>query len=233
MHINNSKKFDSRFETIEHYKIYPEMKPFIGENYEKNRVLIITESHYWPQKLTKEKFEEKIKDWYTINNLTDETRGNVHTRGVINEVNKGKGHRIFSNLQKALNEASMNLNDIAWYNFFQCPAMHKDGLKPVKKDIEKALKVFEENCKILEPKLIIFASKLSFDSIHKENGMAVKRWDAALNAHFFKEFSYPIQYTVHPNSRQWNSKKCNNLENSKQKINGHQKFVLKLKNVIN
>ena len=45
---NCSFKFDEDLDVIDHYQVYPEMKPWVGHEYDfsEAKILIIGESHY-------------------------------------------------------------------------------------------------------------------------------------------------------------------------------------------
>ena len=38
--------YDEQLKNVSHYRVHPEMMPFIGRNYPKTRILILGESHY-------------------------------------------------------------------------------------------------------------------------------------------------------------------------------------------
>ncbi len=225
----NKTDYDDDFLKIAHYRSRPEMLPFVGNNYGTHGILLVTESHYFPQNVNEEELNRVSDNWYEPQVLCKCISGNIHTRGVILNVNKNKGHRVFLNMQSALSEVGLHFNDVAWYNFFQKPASYKSGFRPDRTgtDIARSQEVFEDLLNILQPKLVVFASKLAFGALQKSNGKTARVWDKELKAHRFKEHSFPIQVTAHPNSVSWYAKCYKTPDGSK--ISGREKFVRILK----
>ena len=65
----SSQDFDSELSKIEHYskKHHPEMMPFIGSHYNKSRILLVGESHFYECNDNNKEFEIKyLKEfWYS------------------------------------------------------------------------------------------------------------------------------------------------------------------------
>ncbi|PWH86289.1 hypothetical protein [Brumimicrobium oceani] len=219
--------YDDKLMEINHYKKHPQMMPYVGEDYDTYKILIISESHYVP-----DNFKGDISNWYdnpTLE-LVNSMKGNTNTRGVINNFfdKNRKGHRLFHNINSALKNGNKNidLKSVAWYNFYQKPAKHK---KEFKKDnsLDKkiAIEVFEENIKILDPKLIFFVSKNAFGSLQNGKGdYKDRKWCEILKGHKFKNHQVPIQVAVHPNCSWWNRK------HGQRKETGKQQFERKIRN---
>jgi hypothetical protein len=208
-------EFDKKLHGIKHYSTHPEMLPYVGDNYNKSKLLIISESHYAPKSF---KEECRPEDWYhnrTIE-LYKKMEGNTGTRNVINNYITGKGHRLFSNIEAALKRTDRNLalENIAWYNFYQRPAKHKKEFNnPAQEDIAVSLDVFEGVLEILDPNLVIFVSKNAFGCLQKGPGKKKDReWSEEMRAHQYKQFKNPIVVTTHPNSSWWNRKHGKNKE---------------------
>lgn len=192
-------KYDEVLLKNEHYANHPEMLPYIGENFDITRLLIIAESHFVPKGIDLQLGNE----WY--NKQTEEffkkIDGNSNTRSVIANVSKGKGHILFYNISSALKLVNSNfsLKDIAWYNFYQNLATTGKSLKPNEKDKKIALEVFETILETLNPKLVIFVSTLSFNELKGK-----RKWNKLLNGHQYKDYNIPIGIVPHPTSQWWN-----------------------------
>lgn len=223
MGYTSQTKYDEQIKaSIKHFEMHELMLPFIGEHYEKHRILLVSESHYMPEKNNK-----KLDDsWYTNKELEKEVQKNHHSRGVIESFN----HRLFKNIEKEVKaiDISLNFEFVAWYNFFQKPAMHKDTFKNVMtpKDIEVSHEVFEKLLEILEPKAVIFLSKLAFDILQRDsNGKFVRFWSSEMKSHNYKDFNIPVFWAHHPNSRYWHRQ-------NKSTPNGVQRFHNALRRII-
>jgi hypothetical protein len=208
-------KYDDTLKSsIMHYQIHDLMLPFIGEHYEKHRILLVSESHYMPKNNNK-----KLGDaWYESSELGNEVQKNHHSRGVIQSFN----HPLFKNIQKELKafDDSLNFSFVTWYNFFQKPASHKDTIRHqlTKKDIEVSHEVFEKILNILKPKAVIFLSKLAFDKLQRDSkDDFVRFWSSEEKCHVYKKYKIPIFWAHHPNSLYWNRK-------NKSTPNGVQRF---------
>ena len=175
-----SLEFDDDLLTFQHFANYPNLLPYIGKNFSKNekRVLIIAESHYFPDDIfyknisAEEFYDRKIKfdDIYFMFTRFELTRKKIH--------------RIHKNLGKHI-----NYSDIAYYNFFLRPASNKlsINIKPIDKEIaNNAFKIIVEK---LQPNKIIFVSKKSYDNLTIENK---------------NNYKEKIFHCVHPNSIWWN-----------------------------
>jgi hypothetical protein len=214
-------KFDNDLLTINHYKTHSQMLPYIGENYDKYKVLIISESHYVPSGY---KEDINTQNWYQnpTSELITSLEGNTNTRDVIGNFFNKKGHKLFINLNDSLKKAveGLGLEGVAWYNFYQKPAKHKTELNnPHDEDIKVAIEVFEGVINILKPSLIIFVSMNAFGALQKGSGGANDRkWNPELRAHQFKNFQIPILTVSHPNSPWWNRKHGEAKQSGKEKF---------------
>ena len=140
----SSKEYDKELSKIEHYKLHPELMPFIGTNYKKAGVLLVGESHYINQTIDNIKYDNSyfLNHWWngTHKDISNEPfSGWYNTRGVINNYLDGKrskGHSIFTNLVKAFSECilgqkidkiskenSQAFHYFAFMNFFQMPSL--------------------------------------------------------------------------------------------------------------
>jgi hypothetical protein len=197
------KSYDEALLKNEHYSIHQEMLPFVGENFNKHRILIISESHFVPKEINNQLddkwYEEKSEDY-----LNKTIENNSNTRKVIANFTGGKGHSMFHNLSNALKEVDpkLSLKDITWYNFYQNLAAFGKSIKnPSPKDKKNALEVFEHNLEVLNPNLVIFVSILSFNELK-----SYREWSNELNGHKYKSFKIPLAIVPHPTSQWWNKK---------------------------
>lgn len=221
--MKSLKEFDEELKKDQHFQIHYEMLPFIGSSFKESRILIISESHYVPLNKSIPTDEE----WYfpkDIKELLTDIQCNTFTREIIEKIFSGKKpHRIFINLRNALkkSEHSFGIEHIGWYNFFQKPAFNKASINPTKLDYEVAHRVFEHLLFTLEPKLIIFTSVKSFDSIR-----SFLNWDREKQGYFYKSYNSKIDFVAHPNSAWWyrKSQKYLNKETN-EKRSGQRKFI--------
>ena len=167
--------FDNELDLIEHYQKFPVMKPFVGKNYGQNnspKIMLIAESHYLPPTST---INQNPEIWYnsTQKNLTDKEVEWINTRKILSGNWKPAGHMIFRELDIRLSE-SMDISktgamtNVVFMNGFQRPApITGDSIKKFCKPID--CKIGAETIKkvlnILEPNLVIFVSKLSWDKL--------------------------------------------------------------------
>ena len=137
-------KYDELLLNLEFYKTHTSYLPFIGDNYDKSKILIIGESHYIGQTKDNEKYNLNYFEnhWWngTCQQLDNEYLNWYNTRKVISNYLNGdrrKGHLIFTNIVKSyskiiLNEEVENIdltesqkfNDLAFMNFFQMPSIY-------------------------------------------------------------------------------------------------------------
>lgn len=214
--MESLKTYDGVLLKNEHYSKHSEMLPFIGGNFDKSRILIISESHYVPKKIKNQLGD----DWYEDKNsdyITKILQNHTNTRGVIAQITKGKGHGLFHNLRNALKTANQefSLNDIAWYNFYQKPAEFGKSIKPTELDKKNAISVFETVLEVLKPKLVIFVSRLSFNELQ-----GYREWNKEKRGHFYKNFNIPLAVVPHPSCQWWNK-----ASKEQHKRSGKQKFI--------
>ena len=184
-----------------HYLQYPCMTPRVGKNYaapEHKRLLILGESHYLPKKSIAHLDAEA---WYANDDssLSSTEKCWVSTSKIITESAKNgfknKAHSIYKNIAWELNEAGIKNNDfcqaieeVAYYNFFQRPAIEGLSLEVAELDVEVAeatLTWFIENH---SPELIVFTSTLA-------GGFAKKT---------LAKYNLPYVVTPHPGCAWWN-----------------------------
>lgn len=187
------------------YNQYPEMRPFIGTDYEVAKqhgcaLLVIGESHYLPQ------YSHAHKDaqaWYSGSNvyLNEEERGWINTAEIINdELPRGfpnKAHVIFKSGAQKINEYGPHFSDyrsifkyIVFYNFFLRPANEGDSLKNilVQDDTVVAQDYFKFMLQTYDPDGLIFLSRFAFEQCSKA------------------DINIPVAAAPHPGCRWWNKK---------------------------
>jgi hypothetical protein len=167
--------FDGKLNEIEHYQKFPSMRPFIGKNFGKDnskKIMLIGESHYLPPKSTISKNSE---NWYgsSESDLNSEEIAWINTRNILSGNWKSAGHMIFRELNTRMSEF-MNvekfraMTNVAFMNGFQRPAPEtgdsiKNFCKPI--DFKTGAQTIKEVVNIIEPDLVIFVSKLSWDKL--------------------------------------------------------------------
>lgn len=190
-------KYDKQLKTLSHYQNYPQMLPFIGEDYDiqSQRLLIIAESHYLPENSSLD-----LSKWYEMDetSLSEAEKEYINSREVLLAHYKNQ-RLIFKPIADAILEYGFNLKDssnvfkyVAWYNFFQRPAeVTGESIKPTKEDREKAEEAFEHIFQTINPTHVIFVSSKSWG------------W-AGILRYKFKDNPVVLDFTAHPNSQWWN-----------------------------
>lgn len=211
-------KFDYNLQKLAHYQNFPEMLPFIGDNYEKTRLLIVGESHYLPTGST---IQQNPEEWYKSNNeqLTEKEKGWINTRAVLKDFFISptyKPFRIFYSIAQAIQEKSLELknsdvseifNNFSMYNFFQRPAESEgESINNTSLDIEKAENTLHHVIQSILPKFIIFVS--------------VKAWESFNTKTFIDLYNIKFDYCPYPATAYWNTtvEKYGNMT-------GKQKFI--------
>ena len=130
-----SEIFDAEFSSVEHYKLYPDLYPWVGQEYGQRipRVLLLGESHYFASDAT---FHHDAASWYAGITIPEQHQKSIKTRKIINKglCNqwKGRSRLIYRNLEAALRdiEGGSNLSAspfhrVAFMNYFQRPAQRE------------------------------------------------------------------------------------------------------------
>ena len=119
-----TKTIDTELDKVEHYKNFPIMKPFIGENYliAKKKILVIAESHFFAEKSNINTGPTK---WYSssLKELHISKYDSINTQKIV----ETSSHSVFRELENVLSQSmekykSRALNNIAFMNAFQRPA---------------------------------------------------------------------------------------------------------------
>lgn len=193
---------------------YPEMKPFVGSNYDSNehkRLLIVGESHYLPDYSTVHLDPSK---WYNGNSslLDSDEKYWINTAELIewstHESFNKKGWSMYRNIHNALKESGLKsksfsgeneylFDEVAYMNYFKRPANKGNSIKQIfdPVDQEIAYQVFCDTVKNLKPDLIVIASRYVNQKIEEK-----EVWK------FLKEMNCTYCHTPHPTSAYWNRK---------------------------
>lgn len=164
---------EDKLSKISHFKNYPSLMPWVGNNYARARLLIIGESHYLEPECT---CHLNSNEWYSGKSAKSLTPKNIkwmNTRNIItNGINNGWKERsklIYKNIDLALRQTGIfnethplrPFDYIAYLNFFQRPAQ-SDGasIKPDENDINNSRIILNEVIKCLNPTRVVFCTKL-------------------------------------------------------------------------
>ena len=208
----SSKKFDKDLKLIEHYKKFPSMMPYVGENYgnlKGKNVLLIAESHYFPKK---SRIHYQAKEWYdsSVNDLTEEEVYYINTRKVLETEWSTVSDVVFREINATIQPYVLNqdyraVTNVAFMNCFQRPGKTGDSIRNSceKLDIEQSYETINSVIKVLKPEFVIFYSKFSWDKVG---------WKLAKN---FENINF--EFCCHPatGGRYWHN---SNYSNNKQKI---------------
>jgi hypothetical protein len=158
------------------YSAYEVLKPFKGTQYENSpkKLLIIGESFYVTH--ADQKHKVNPENWYSTasNQKEFSCTDSFDTNHIIEdfmdpETPHGSHLNIYNHLNHALNTViygedrgheRSTFNKVAFFNFFQRPAVDGDSLKYNDIDIEIATDVLKYNLALLKPDLVILASSL-------------------------------------------------------------------------
>lgn len=190
--------YDEQLKNVSHYRVHPEMMPFIGRNYPKTRILILGESHY----VCPEDREMISDEWYEAwDNKGFKSPKHFDTRHVVNyflRERRSKAHSMFRNPAKALIEAweLENVSDseaftaFSFMNYFQRPAVNEGkSIQASSKDKKCAYDTLRAVADITKPQKVIFLSKKAFDAFLESGG---------------ELDGIGFEWTYHPTSKYWN-----------------------------
>lgn len=176
------------------------MTPFVGRRFTGStgpRILLVGESHYLPEPSTQ---HHDADGWYSGSSatLTDKEIGWISTASIVRHACedgfKNKAHWIWKHAFQAINEAGPGYErfvdvaeDVAFYNFFQRPALKGKSLRPTAQDVAVANEVFGETVRTLEPRAVAFISQRAWRNFRGK-----------------KTFELPMVGTAHPTCAHWN-----------------------------
>jgi hypothetical protein len=215
-----------------HFKNFPEMMPWIGDEYneQKIKILVVGESYFFKEAT----FHHNASNWYSKtfkDNLSDKTgdlskrsghRVRHHiTRSIDNSFkkNKKKTHPMHRNLHDVLLKTEIfkakksknytPFSSIAYINYFQRPAKSA-GTSILEKtiDLQVALETIKNIVSIIKPNIVMFASVKAYKAA---------RTDKLLS--FLDSRDVLYDYSAHPCSQHWN-RACKKYGNIRGKSNG-------------
>lgn len=236
-------KYDAELKQIRHFIYHPELLPYIGENYDKYKVLLIGESHYLEEKF--EAVAEYFLDWYDkptscfsildniINNDVKHNWEDFYKFWFDTRCQMGKNgfenHKMGKTIGKAIFEAvSQNsnffvkdeadaLSYIAYFNYFQRPEL--GGVKTFSSifiEGNHGYHGYNTFWEFERAKAYEIATKI-FKILEPNKIIFLSR--KALN--FYNEQAdknSKIELVYHPSSRWWHRKMPNSNEKSKEKF---------------
>lgn len=222
------KDIDKKLKQIDIYNRYPQMRPNVGENYKKKKLLISCESFYFPTCCEEYTNHERYKGyckpawWYSNDHTQVEGDNQVDPltwidMGTLSLYYHDGRARPFATLGKAIIEAGVwkelkgaNPNDEEYQhkalsyctvmNYFPRPAHQGKSFRPLKADRAPAAKTFWEVVEILQPTAICISSIGSYNNMCWSINMP--------NIHdlssVYKKYEQRLVATYHPGPRTWN-----------------------------
>jgi len=189
--VNRSQRFDKKLKEINHYKIHPQMIPFIGSYWGKaGKMLVVGESNYLDNydkeaKKRDNKDNKNIqKNWYNITSkeLTRNQFRWTSTALAINEAITDDyfypGWGIWRSVKDVIVETGFNpdktntskvLCYLAYMNFFQRPALKSgESIDYDEEDASIANDVLNKVVKIIGVDYIFFVSSMAWDNFYQE-----------------------------------------------------------------
>ena len=144
--------FDMEFKQIESLTWHP----YVGSDFENNRILIVGESHYLKQ-IEINSFEKHLDPLFT--------------RHIVQDMCFDRDYykiKIFTNFHRAMmgNDTFDTYpfwNQYAFYNFIQRPMEEESGERPTHEDIDHAWHTFFELIQVLNPSRVLFLGNSSAD----------------------------------------------------------------------
>lgn len=192
-------EFDEQLLEIPHLRAFPALLPFVGRDFRADshcRCLVVGESFYFPDEST---IHQNAETWYRSSQeeLTDEEISYMNCRGLLECAWEAPGHEMYREINRRLAALSLEgadrpVSHIAFTNAFFRPAAipgesFRFGCEAV--DFEIAAETMKEVIGILNPDLVIYASKWAWDTVGRK--VAESLPDVA------------FEFTSHPASPFW------------------------------
>jgi hypothetical protein len=173
----SSTNFDSLLKDIPHYKSYPAMMPFVGENYMSHnhaKLLLLGESFYFP--------EDSVTHlnpvlWYSGNqsSLTEGEIEYIHCRDLLECEWKSAGHKMYRELNGCLGELGLEFRDravslVSYTNTFMRPARDSGGSFMhccSQQDVETSVETLVRIIQVLKPDTVVFTSVYAWNVVGK------------------------------------------------------------------
>lgn len=147
-------EIEKALDATKFYQVHPEYKPFIGNNFDKYRILQVGESHYIGQKANSKTDEfpityfdkwwedssDKLREWPDPDPKEGKWGGWYNTRGVVENFIANRstgGYNIFANMIRSFDcvygngqvymdaDARQRYHYFAFMNFFQMPSLYE------------------------------------------------------------------------------------------------------------
>ncbi len=192
--------YDYLLKTVDHYRSFPAMMPFIGGDYESplhKRLLLIGESNYFPQNST---IHKDSAGWYNTEqkSLTDTEVEYIHCRKLLEGPWKRKtGHKMYININLCLEDVGLiaserSISHIAYMNAFQRPASEtgksfKHCYTDIDLDLKVSVDVIDKVMSIIKPEIVVFVSKYAWDALHSR----INKSDSGV---YFDYVSHPADH---------------------------------------
>ena len=171
--------YDIELEKIRHFQLYPELKPWVGDHYDKQRIFVIGESAYLSKK-GESNFHYEDKDWYSKRVAAKDIGDSMDNRKIACYNQDKDGEKYEIGLQGrvgiALTECDFlkatpisgcdTWRYIMFMNFFQKPANKSETstYDRHKMDICKSNQVLFQVIGALKPHIVVFLGKGMYDN---------------------------------------------------------------------
>ena len=137
------------------------MKPWIGDEYETYRILVVCESHYMPEGSTMNLDADR---WYsaTEDELSECERSYIHTAECVKYRLSPEGRRRLRDNAYVRIDRVVQFGRIAFSNYFYRPAVYKRSIRSVgitRRDRQVAEAILRWLAYFHRPRLIIVAAK--------------------------------------------------------------------------
>ncbi len=238
----SNQNYDEQLGKIQHFMYHPELLPYVGDNYDKYKVLLIGESHYLVEAL--EDTEGKFLEWYDkptsdFTMLDADDLACFNTRKTVEAgLSPYNNSKIFKNVSSVLFEIlkdksvlnPSNFSDdrsryaeafsyVAYFNYFQRPELSGSGrgFQPLKKD---GTVIYKEQTLNYDK----FEQGFAFDTADEIINILKPSHILFLSKRAYKSFkdydggdTDNLDFVHHP-SRQWNMNISDTNETSKEKF---------------
>jgi hypothetical protein len=204
-------------ENLKHLQNYPEMKPFIGRNWDASpyKILLLGESHYIVGNELSNAYvgRSHTTDWYnnTSVGFHDYYSNYINTRKVVDKADKVKERgfakplTIYYRLKDSIKEHYPELKSeefvfpyLSYYNYFQRPAfVERESIINNETDNKIAYSTLKKVSEVIKPSKIIFCSREAYFAFKSELGKDATK-------EMFSEII--VDNVPHPSSAWWNRK---------------------------
>ena len=232
-------KYDDKLMENDFLKRHYECLPYIGEKYEKYRLLIIGESHYaendkngneYLSSIDNKTYYEKKFEEINVGGFKEkEYEKWINTRIVLNhrkddKVNSGFFTNITSEIAKVIfnnininyynqNELKKTLDYFAFFNYFKRPSFSQGKeINSTKEDEDFAFNISKYIIDVIKPKYIAFISKRSYN-------LFMDRYKNDIS-------NLEIEGFQHPSCPWWNIK-MKSGKNAKEKFREFMNYIIK------